>query len=87
MQLISCLICKCSNMLAWDIFVQLQGWFSSMHTHHAWVLLEKNLSWDFWLMENLGCYRVGGALYRGDGVGGKALPHHRSVSTPSITVG
>ena len=27
-----------------------------MHTHHAWVLLEKILSWDFWLLENLGCY-------------------------------
>jgi len=38
-------------MLAWDIFVQLQGWFSSMHTHHAFVLLEKNLSSDFWLLE------------------------------------
>jgi hypothetical protein len=27
-----------------------------MHTHHAWVLLEKFLSLDFWLLENLGCY-------------------------------
>jgi hypothetical protein len=31
--------------------------------------------------------RVGAAIYRGDGVGGKALPHHQSASTPSITVG
>ena len=43
-------------MLAWNILVQLQGWFPSMHTHHAWVLLEKSLSLDFWLLEYLGCY-------------------------------
>ena len=38
-------------MLAWDILVQLQGCFPSMHTHQAWILLEKNLSSDFWLLE------------------------------------
>ena len=26
---------------------------SSMHSYHAWVLLEKFLSPDFWLLENL----------------------------------
>ena len=35
----------------WGLLVQLQGWFPSKHTHHAWVLLEKFLSWDFWLLE------------------------------------
>jgi hypothetical protein len=43
-------------MLAWDLLVQLQGWFPSMHTHHVWVLLEKFLGLDFWFLENLGCY-------------------------------
>ena len=37
-------------MLAWVLLVQLHGWFSSMHTHHAWVLLEKDLSLDFWVI-------------------------------------
>ena len=43
-------------MLTWDLLVQLQGWFPSMHTHHAWVLLEKFLSLDFLLLKNMGCY-------------------------------
>ena len=38
------------------LLVQLHVWFPSMHTHHVWVLLEKILSLDFWLLENLGCY-------------------------------
>ena len=38
------------------LLVQLHGWFASMHTHHAWVLLEKFLSLDFWVLENLSCY-------------------------------
>ena len=38
------------------LLVQLHGWFPSMHTHHAWVLLEKFLGSDFWVLENLGCY-------------------------------
>ena len=38
------------------LLVQLHGWFPSMHTHHAWVLLEKKISSDFWVWENLGCY-------------------------------
>ena len=29
---------------------------SSMHSYHAWVLLEKILSSDFLLLKNLGCY-------------------------------
>jgi hypothetical protein len=33
-------------------------WFPSMLTHHTWVLLEKFLSCDFWLLENLGCYNL-----------------------------
>ena len=37
-------------MLTWDPLVELQGWFPSMHTHHAWVYLEKNLSCDFWVL-------------------------------------
>ena len=45
-------------------------------------LNERWLSMDDGLLEG-----VEGALYRGDGVGGKALPRHRSVLTPSITVG
>ena len=49
-------------MLTWDLLVQLQGWFPSMHTHHTWVLLEQFLSWDFWLLENLGCYTSPGPL-------------------------
>ena len=49
---------QCSTMLTWVLLVQLHGWFPSMHTHHAWVLLEKILSSDFWLLENLGCYSV-----------------------------
>ena len=32
------------------LLVQLHGWFPSMHTHHAWVLLEKILSLDFWVI-------------------------------------
>jgi hypothetical protein len=31
--------------------------------------------------------RVGGVVYRGDGVGGKALPCHWSTPTPLITIG
>ena len=46
-QLTSCLICKWSIMLTWDLLVQLQGWFPSMHTHYAWVLLEKNFKFRF----------------------------------------
>jgi hypothetical protein len=38
--------------------------------------------WDDGLLEG-----VEDALYRGDGVGGKALPHHRSALTLSITIG
>ena len=30
--------------------MQLHGWFPSMHTHHAWVLLEKILSSEFWVI-------------------------------------
>ena len=32
------------------LLVQLQGWFPSMHTHHPWVLLEKFLSSNFWVI-------------------------------------
>ena len=32
------------------LLVQLHGWFPSMHTHHAWVLLEEFLSLDFWVI-------------------------------------
>ena len=38
------------------LLVQLHGWFPSMRTHHAWVLLENFLSLDFWLLKNMGCY-------------------------------
>jgi len=38
--------------------------------------------WDDGLLEG-----VEGALYRGDGVEGKALPDHQSASTLLITVG
>ena len=38
------------------LLVQLHGWFPSMHTRHAWVLLEKFFSLDFWVLENLSCY-------------------------------
>ena len=62
MQLTSCLKCKWSDMLTWDLLVQRQGLFPSMHTHHAWVLLEKFLSSDFWLLENLGCYTSSSTL-------------------------
>ena len=44
----------CANMLTWDPLVELQGWFPSMHTHHASFLLEKILSLDFWLLEKPG---------------------------------
>jgi hypothetical protein len=54
MQITSCLICKFSTMLTWDLLMQLQGWFPSMHSHHAWVLLEKFLSSDFWILEKPG---------------------------------
>ena len=37
-------------MLTWVLLVQLHGWFPSMHTHHACVLLEKFLSSDFWVI-------------------------------------
>ena len=37
-------------MLTWVVLVQLHGWFPSMHTRIAWVLLEKFLSLDFWVI-------------------------------------
>jgi hypothetical protein len=48
--------CICSILLPWVLLVQLCRWFPSMYTHHTWVLLEKFLSSNFWLLENLGCY-------------------------------
>ena len=47
---------KTKSMLVWVQLVQLHRWFPSMHTHHAWVLLENFLSSDFWVLKNLGCY-------------------------------
>ena len=38
-----------------------------MHTHHAWALLEKNLSLDFLVLENLGCYSEGARDREGEG--------------------
>jgi hypothetical protein len=43
-------------MLTWDLLVQLQGWFPSKHTHHAWVCFRKKFkfgflgSWKTWVI-------------------------------------
>ena len=44
----------------WGLLVQLQWWFPSMHTHHAWVLLEKILSSNFWVIGKPGLLHVAG---------------------------
>ena len=54
-------------LLAWDLLVQLHGWFPSMHTHHAWVLLEKKLSSDFQVIGKPGLLQVAPTLTRAKG--------------------
>ena len=43
----SCLVCKCSTLLTWDLPIKLQWFFASMHTHLAWVVLEKKIKFEF----------------------------------------